>query len=173
LVYLWNLRNLWILMASIAFICTANRCRSVMAHAIFAAEVARRQLPIQIYSAGVYDFSDLPPVNDTTLTCLRNNTPVVKEESTWAGNLPLALIDRFLVMEQHHADALIGEFGVAPERVSLLAEFDPQDRGREIADPIGHGSAVYEKCYRQIRDCVVSYLDSPDDAASVTSDQGP
>ena len=147
-------------MFSVALICTANRCRSVMAHAILVAEAAKRQLSIEAYSAGVYDFRDLPPVSDTVKTCLRHNTPPPKTESTWVTELPLDSIDRFLVMGQHHADSLTFEFGVSPERVTLLWEFDPHGRGREISDPIGMASAVYEECYGQIRDCIVNYLDS-------------
>lgn len=131
-----------------------------MAHAIFVAEIERRNLQMETHSAGVCDFTDLPPVYDTIATCLKFNTPPPKEESTWVRDLPLASIDRFLVMEQYHAHALVEEFGVSPERINLLADFDPEDRGREIDDPIGRGSAVYEKCYRQIRDCLVNYLDS-------------
>ena len=131
-----------------------------MAHAICAAELTRRNLAIEIYSAGVCDFTDLPPVYETINTCLKHNTPVAKEESTFVGSLALDEIDRFLAMEQHHADALIWQFGVSGDRVSLLAEFDPQDRGRNIADPIGQGSGVYEKCYRRIRECIINYLDT-------------
>lgn len=150
-------------MVTVALICTANRCRSVMAHAIFVAEAATRQLSVQAYSAGVYDFTDLPPVPDTIRTCLMHNTPPPKEESTWARDLPLDSIDRFLVMEQHHADVLVYEFGVSPDRVTLLGEFDPRGRGREIADPIGQSGSVYEDCYTQIRDCIVNYLDSAEE----------
>lgn len=135
-----------------------------MAHAICSDEVSRRGVLVQIYSAGVYDFTDLPPVNDTVATCDKFQTPVPKEESTWAANLPLDSIAHFLVMEQHHADVLVEEFGVSPERVSLLAEFDPHDRGKEIADPIGRAAEVYDKCYRQIRDCVNKYLDTFDES---------
>jgi protein-tyrosine-phosphatase len=134
-----------------------------MAHAIFVAEVASRRLSVQAYSAGVYDFTDLPPVADTIRTCLKHNTPPPKDESTWAADLPLDSIDRFLVMEQHHADVLVQEFGVSPKRVSLLGEFDPHDRGREIADPIGQSSTVYEDCYAQIRDCILNYIDSAEE----------
>jgi protein-tyrosine-phosphatase len=136
--------------SSIAFICTANRCRSVMAHAIFAAEAASRNLSIIAYSGGVYDFTDLPPVTDTLNVCLKHNTPPVKEESTWLGNLPLADIDFFLVMERHHAEVLRDEFRVPAGKIALLSDFDPKDRGVGIADPIGHGSAIYRKCYEQI-----------------------
>jgi protein-tyrosine-phosphatase len=134
-----------------------------MAHAIFVAETARRHLSVKTYSAGIYDFRDLPPVFETTTTCLQHNTPPAKEESTWVRDLPLDAIDRFLVMEHAHAEALVREFGVAPERITLLGEFDPQNRGREIADPIGQSSLVYDGCYRRIHECIVNYLENAEE----------
>lgn len=150
-------------MNSVALICTANRCRSVMAHAILVAEAGRRSLPIEVYSAGVFDFGGAPPIDETTATCALHNTPAPAEVATWVGDLPLDSIRRFLVMEQHHADVLIGFFDVEPDRVSLLGEFDPQQRGVEIADPYSQGSPVYEECYGQIRDCIIGYLDTTTD----------
>lgn len=67
-------------------------------------------------------------------------------------------------MEQDHADALTDDFGISPERISLLGSFDPHRRGPEIADPFfSHSELIYERCYKQIRDCIVGYLDSTDD----------
>lgn len=145
-------------MASVALICTANRCRSVMAHAIFVSEVEKRKLPIKVYSAGVIDFRGAPAIADTTRTCARHHTPAPGEVANWVGDLPLDSITRFLVMEHYHADALIKTFGIEPERISLLGEFDPQKRSLEIDDPFSYSSEVYEECYRQIRDSIVNYL---------------
>lgn len=39
-------------------------------------------------------------------------------------------------MEHHHVEVLIGAYGISPERVSLLGEFDPEQRGVEIDDPL-------------------------------------
>ena len=150
-------------MTSIALICSANRCRSVIAHAILVSEVEKRGLPVEVYSAGVFDFRGEPPINDTTRTCARHNTPAPQEIATWVRDLPLDAIDRFLVMEQRHADALIDEYGVASERVSLLGAFDPEKRGVEIADPYSRGAVVYEECYGQIHDCIAGYLSTTGD----------
>ena len=147
-------------MVSVALICTANRCRSVMAHAILVAEAERRQLPIDVHSAGVFDFRGAPPIRETTNTCQLNNTPAPEEIATWVGDLPLRSISCFLVMEQLHADVLIHEYGISPKRVRLLGKFDPHNRGREIDDPFGHSDAVYQQSYELIRDCIVNYLDS-------------
>ncbi len=150
-------------MASVALICTANRCRSVMAHAIFLAEAKKRSLAVDVYSAGVYDFSDAPPLQETSMTCLQHNTPPPKESPTWVRQLPLKSINRFLVMEQDHADLLMSKYDVSPDRISLLGEFDPHQRGVEIADPFSYGSLVYQRSYELIRDCIIGYLDATDE----------
>ena len=150
-------------MASIALICTANRCRSVMAHAIFIDEARKRSLNVDIYSAGILDFSDQPPLVETSRTCLHYHTPPPRETPTWVGELPLGSINRFLVMEHDHADVLTSEYGISSNRISLLGTFDPQRRGAEIADPFSHGSLVYERSYKLIRDCIVGYLDTTDE----------
>jgi len=134
-----------------------------MAHAIFVAEVEKRKLPVDVYSAGVLDFRGAPAIADTTRTCTLHNTPAPEDVANWVRDLPLDSITRFLVMEQYHADALIGNFGVTPDRVSLLGEFDPQQRGLEIDDPYSYSSAVYAACYGQIRDCIVNYLATTDE----------
>lgn len=125
------------------------------------AEVAGRSLAIDIYSAGIIDFSDQPPLIETSTTCLHYNTPPSKETPTWVAQLPLASIDRFLVMEQSHADALVNQFGISADRVSLLGTFDPRRRRADILDPFfSHSEAVYHGCYLRIRDCIIGYLET-------------
>jgi hypothetical protein len=83
---------------------------------------------------------------------------------TWAGELPLRSIDRFLVMERTHADALQSEFGIPDNRISLLGSFDPKHRGLEIDDPFfSYSEKIYRKSYELIRDCIVGYLDTTDE----------
>ena len=132
-----------------------------MAHAILTAEARRRSLAIDIYSAGIRDFSDQPPLDETSATCLHFNTPPPKLRPTWVAELPLRSIDRFLVMEQAHADALEDEFGIDSSRISLLGEFDPNRRGAEIDDPFfSYSEQVYRRSYELIRECIVAYLET-------------
>lgn len=135
-----------------------------MAHAILVDEARKRSLSIEIYSAGIRDFSDQPPLVETSSTCLHYNTPPPKVRPTWAGELPLRSIDRFLVMEQVHANALQSEFGIPDNKISLLGEFDPKRRGTEIDDPFfSYSEKVYRSSYELIRDCVVGYLETADE----------
>jgi protein-tyrosine-phosphatase len=134
-----------------------------MAHAICVDEARKRSLPVTVYSAGVYDFSDAPKLVETSNTCWQHHTPPPEKNPTWVAQLPLDSIDRFLVMEQEHGDLLTSEFGISPGRISLLGSFDPQQRGGEIADPFSQGSHVYERSYTRIRDCIIAYLDTTDE----------
>ncbi len=135
-----------------------------MAHAIMLDEARKRSLSIQIYSAGIRDFSDQPPLIETSSTCLHHNTPSPKVRPTWVGELPLRSIDSYLVMEQVHADALQSEFGIPAGKISLLGSFDPQHRGTEIDDPFfSYSEETYRKSYELIRDCVVGYLETSSD----------
>ena len=135
-----------------------------MAHAILVDEAQKRSLNINIYSAGILDFSDQPPLVETTRTCLHYNTSPPKLTPTWVGQLPLDSIDQFLVMEQNHADALQNQFGISVDRITLLGSFDPKQRGAEIPDPFfSYSEEVYRSSYRLIRDCIIEYLHTADE----------
>lgn len=135
-----------------------------MAHAIMIDETRKRSLPIEIYSAGIADFSDEPPLAETSRTCLHYQTPPPKETPTWVAELPLDSIDRFLVMEQRHAEALQNQFGVSADRISMLGTFDPKRRGVEIPDPFfSYNEEVYRSSYLVMRDCIAKYLDTADE----------
>jgi len=138
-----------------------------MAHAIFVNEAKKRSLEVGVYSAGVFDFSEAPTLVETSMTCAQHNTPAPEKPPTWVAELPLDSIDRFLVMEHDHADVLMTEFGISPDRISLLGNFDPQRRGTEIADPFGQGSRVYDRSYKLIRDCIIGYLDTTDELSEL------
>ena len=151
-------------MVSVALICTANRCRSIMAHAILTDEVSKRSLDIDVYSAGILDFSDQPPLDETSRTCVYFKTHPPKRTPTWVGQLPLDSINRFLVMEQNHADALENQFGISADRIALLGSFDPKRRGAEIPDPFfSFSDEVYRSSYCLIRDCIIEYLETADE----------
>jgi protein-tyrosine-phosphatase len=136
----------------------------MMAHALLVDEAGKRFLSIDVYSAGVIDFSDQPLVEQTSKTCLHYNTPSPKASPSFVGQLPIDTIKRFLVMEKGHAAALANEFGISPDRISLLGTFDPRKRGDEIDDPFySYSDVVYRRSYERIRDCIIGYLDTTED----------
>src|SRR5436190_6022775 len=112
-------------MRSVAFVCSANLCRSPMAHAIFAAEAKRRKLPVNVVSAGTVDFRGAMAVMEARLICDRYQTPMPKFISTCVTGVDLSNAMRVFVMEHNHTDSLIAR-GISPDRISLLGEFNPR-----------------------------------------------
>ncbi|CAN5388559.1 N/A [soil metagenome] len=147
-------------MHALAFVCTANLCRSVMAHSICVAELARRRWAVEVYSAGTMDLTGVPPAIPTWVTCCQNGTPPQKDASTFVRDLPHSLITRFFVMEETHSRVLVDDYDVPPSRVSLLGTFDPESQAAEIDDPINQGSVEFDRCYIRIRRCIRNYLDT-------------
>lgn len=147
-------------MMTIAFICTANMCRSVMAQTICQAEAENRHRTLEILAGGTMNMTGCRPVEEVYETCALHGTPPRKEASTFVADLPLTEIDRFLVMDQRHATDLMERHGVAAERISLLGSFDPEPGAPvAIADPIGQDLAAFEACYVRLRRCIAEFLE--------------
>lgn len=150
-------------MHSVAFICSANLCRSLMAHAIFAAEAKRRRLDVNVQSAGMFDFEGVLALREARFVCERHNTPMPKFVSSYFRNLNLSGVTRVFAMTEDHVTLLQAETDIPPERISLLGLFDPKQRGDEIEDPTGKDSQAFDQCYQQLWNCIVHYLDSTDE----------
>ena len=130
-----------------------------MAHAIFAAEAARRGLSVDVKSAGIYDFDGMSAAEEAQLVCDRHKTPMQKLGATHISRVELSNANHIFTMQQSHVTALVAA-GVPAERISLLGELDPKKRGEEIKDPIGQDAEAFEHCYERLRDCIVHYLDT-------------
>jgi protein-tyrosine-phosphatase len=83
---------------TVAFICSANLCRSLMAQAIFAAETKKRGIAAQVISAGLYDFEGVLAAREARLACDRHQSPMPKFVSTYFRNVDLSAAIRVFVM---------------------------------------------------------------------------
>jgi protein-tyrosine-phosphatase len=142
----------------IAFVCTANVCRSVMAQAILERMARAELLDVEVTSAGIHDFTGTPPADNAWLTCLQNNTPVSKMESVFVGDLELETIDCFLAMERCHRDFLVSHAKVPEDRIRLLGSFDTLDANEEIVDPINRPRGAFQECFDRIERCIKTFL---------------
>jgi sulfoxide reductase catalytic subunit YedY len=149
--------------SSVVFVCSANLCRSVMAHAICADEVTRRRLPLRVTSAGIWDFSGTPPVDEVWLTCVQHCTPVQKLAATHVRDVDLRAATRIFAMEHKHVAVLTRDHGVPRSRITLLGAMDPHGGDVEIADPIGQDLRAFDRCYVRLRRCIRQYLATTDE----------
>jgi len=134
-----------------------------MAHAILESEVARRSLPIKVYSAGVSDFTDTCPADAAWITCLQHGTPISKFSATFVRDLDLSRTVRIFIMEPAHHEVLASLRPDISAPVTLLGQFDPKQRGTTIEDPMNQRVLAFERCYSRLRDCINHYLDTTND----------
>ena len=129
-----------------------------MAHAILEKIVRERNLDIEVTSAGINDFTGTPPADNAWLTCLHNDAPVSKMESSFVPNLDLDKIDYFLAMEREHKRFLSLIPQVQQTKILLLGAYDNLLDEHEIADPINKPKRAFQECYDRIERCIESFL---------------
>ena len=135
-----------------------------MAHAIFAAEAAKRGWVVRVLSAGISsDFQGSLAAQEARLACERHGTPMSKLVATSVASIDLSGARRVFAMESDQVAFLTARSAVASDRVSLIGDFDPLRRGAKIDDPVGQDAAAFDHCYERLRDCIVHYLETTHD----------
>jgi len=138
-------------MRSVLFICTANRCRSPMAEALFKQEVVRRgeTAQWQVRSAGTWTEPGLPATQFSQMVMERRQLDLTQHRSQLVDGELLRTADIILVMTQNHRESLQAEFPEIAERVYLLSQL--VDRKFDIEDPYGGSLDDYEICADDIQ----------------------
>jgi len=142
-------------MASILFVCTANRFRSPLAALYFAREVVRRgdDNQITVSSAGTWAMSGMPAMpkavqlgEDFDLDLSFHRSRVITAEM-------LSRADLILVMEGGHKEAIVHEFPGTQGRVFLLTEAAGKS-AVDVPDPYGEEQAPPGDVAREIIDLI-------------------
>ena len=138
-------------MRSVLFVCTANRCRSPMAEALFKQEVMRRSEAgqWQIQSAGTWTEPGVPATQFSQVVMERRRIDLTQHRSQPVDGELLRAADVILVMTHNHRESLQAEFPEIAERVYLLSQLI--DRQFDIEDPYGGSLDDYEACADDIQ----------------------
>ena len=145
----------------IAFICTANVARSIMAESIFRSILDKLGwTDIEVFSAGVKDYTDVEPIDKVVTVCAKHGTPVCKSGATFMDDIDMESMDWILAMQFAHIAKLRKEKNLPTKvKVALLGEYSPlADDVHEIIDPMGKRMSVFEKCYKKIDQCVQMFI---------------
>jgi len=141
-------------MPAILFVCTGNRCRSLVAAAAFCRLLEKTGCAGQwtVSSAGTWGKADLPPVPAAIEAAKQRGLDISASRSRVVDAQELAKSDLVVVMESGQQEALVNEFPWVRQRVYLLAEIAtgiPYD----IPDPLRAEEEV-EMSVREICDLV-------------------
>jgi protein-tyrosine phosphatase len=137
---------------SVLFVCTANRCRSPMATALFKDLLGRSGLldRCRVESAGTWAEEGQPATSLACQAMRERGLDLSDHRSRRVSGELLSAFDLILVMEQGHQEALRVEFPEVKDRVHLLAGMTGEDF--TIPDPYGGTIETYRALTEELAD---------------------
>ena len=137
---------------TVLVVCHGNICRSPLAAALLARELA--PLGIEVQSAGFVGFNR-PPPDEAVAAARAHDVDLASHRSRLATAAVVRAADVIVVMEPAQR-RLVGErFGRGPSDVIVLGDFDPaRVETRMIRDPVNESRAVFDQVYARIARCV-------------------
>ncbi|MGQ0703273.1 MAG: arsenate reductase/protein-tyrosine-phosphatase family protein [Gemmatimonadales bacterium] len=138
----------------ILIVCSGNICRSPYAEARLRRALAEGGLTdIQVESAGFFG-PDRPAHEPGMAVAAKRGVSLDSHRSRLIPSDSKRRYELVLVLTRHHRDEL-DRFGIPPERVMFLGDFDNADYRREIPDPYGRPEAVLEEVFDRIERSIV------------------
>lgn len=121
------------------FVCTGNTCRSPMIEGYCRDQITKKQLPLEVRSAGICD--DGNPVSEHAVTAMKEiGIDISEHTSTRLTPALCGWADRLYVMDRRHFD-LLKMLGISEEKIEILDIFNPWHKDLEA--------------YRQARDLLI------------------
>lgn len=136
----------------ILFICSANRCRSPMAEAMFKQITSDIQEPkIEVKSAATFFRNDKAPAMENAVIVMSEHGIDISSHRAQSINIDLIdWSDLILTMTATHKQYIDTNFANAGDKVYLLTEY-VGEKG-DIFDPVLSGIEVYRECVVQLED---------------------
>jgi len=148
----------------ILFVCTGNSCRSPMAQYLLK-KYLKESKPYfeemyEVISAGASAFSG-GRISSSVAELLREKEEIEADDfrSRLLDKYMLLSSDLIFTMEDRQRQYILNFEPSTEGRVFNLKEFLPEELRKDIPDPIGQGSSVYNEVYSLIREAILELKD--------------
>lgn len=132
--------------------CHGNICRSPVAAALLARELA--PLGIDVQSAGFIGFNQPVPAEGLA-SATRHDVNLADHRSRLVTSRLIGGADLIVVMDSTQQRLVCERFGRRPSDVMVLGDFDPRPvETRGIRDPVNESRDVFDQVYDRIARCV-------------------
>ena len=137
---------------SVLVVCHGNICRSPVAGALLARELAPRG--IEVESAGFFGFNR-PPPPEAVAAAKRHAINLSDHRSKVVTAAMARTSDLIVVMDPAQRRLLRERYGRSADGVLVLGDLDPRSaETRTIRDPINEKREVFDQVYERIARCV-------------------
>lgn len=133
------------------FVCTANICRSPIAHGLASLIGAQHELIFHARSGGTMGIIGQPPAPNSIKTMNKLGIDISNQRSCAITEQDLDWADYVLVMTPKHANILRSSFPKHDDKILILANFGGL---MEIDDPIGKWIFAFDSCRKNIQKCM-------------------
>ncbi len=142
----------------ISFVCTGNICRSPTGEAIFRELAARANLGdrFEVMSSGTHGYHVGEGADPRAIAALAAaGYDGTHHRASQLSELEVNEYDLLIALDRGH-EAILLSRGVAPDRIRLLTEFDPErPSDPDVFDPYYSDARAYAQVLEQIeRSCV-------------------
>ena len=150
-------------MKNILFVCTGNRCRSVMAEGLFKKMIGSRAGEFKASSAGISATDGFPASPETVQVMKSEEIDVSDHRSQSLRPEMISAAHKIYVMERMHKEWILRLSPEAKDKVFLMTDFHSGDDvhgDTDIPDPIHMSFFFYRNVLSVIHDCVKKIVEN-------------
>ncbi|WP_353093709.1 low molecular weight protein arginine phosphatase [Tissierella praeacuta] len=133
----------------VLFICTGNTCRSPMAEGILRSMAEKKNLSIEVESAGISVFTGDSASKNSIMAMKKIGMDISKHKARQIHKEMIDKVDLILTMSKSHKNFIISHFPSSREKIFTLLEY-AYKIDKDVADPFGGRLVIYEKTRDEI-----------------------
>jgi len=142
----------------ILFVCTGNTCRSPMAEGILRSMAEKRDLKLEVKSAGIRVYNGDLASKNSIEAMKKIDIDISGHFATQLNSDLIQEADLVLTLSSSHKDFIVSNYPWSREKVFTLNEYAYGVK-KDVTDPYGRNLAFYERTRDEIYQAVLNAIE--------------